>query len=31
VFWLGLIQNFQQGATWILKWAGNPAPTITRA
>jgi RES domain-containing protein len=31
VFWPGLIQNFQQGATWILKWAGSPTPTITRA
>jgi RES domain-containing protein len=31
VFWPGLIQNFQQGATWILKWAGDPTPTITRA
>jgi RES domain-containing protein len=31
VFWPGLIQNFQQGDTWILKWAGNPTPTISRA
>jgi RES domain-containing protein len=31
VFWPGLIRNFQQGATWILTWAGNPTPTITRA
>jgi hypothetical protein len=31
VFWPGLIQNFQQGATWILTWAGSPTPTITRA
>jgi hypothetical protein len=31
VFWPGLIQNFQQGASWILKWAGDPTPTITKA
>jgi RES domain-containing protein len=31
VFWPGLIQNFQQGAAWILKWAGDPTPTITKA
>jgi RES domain-containing protein len=31
VFWPGLIQNFQQGATWVLTWAGNPTPTIARA
>jgi RES domain-containing protein len=31
VFWPGLIQNFQQGATWILKWTGDPTPTITKA
>jgi hypothetical protein len=30
-FWPGLIQNFQQGETWILKWAGEPTPVITRA
>jgi len=30
VFWPGLIQNFRQGATWILKWSGAPEPTITR-
>jgi RES domain-containing protein len=30
-FWPGLIQNFQQGETWILKWAGSPDPTITKA
>jgi RES domain-containing protein len=30
VFWPGLIQNFQHGATWVLKWAGDPTPTITR-
>ena len=30
VFWPGLIQNFQQGATWILKWAGDPTPAITK-
>jgi RES domain-containing protein len=30
VFWPGLIRNFQQGATWILKWAGDPTPTITK-
>jgi hypothetical protein len=27
----GLIQNFQQGETWVLKWAGSPTPTITKA
>jgi RES domain-containing protein len=31
VFWPGLIRNFQQGATWILKWAGDPKPAITKA
>jgi RES domain-containing protein len=31
VFWPGLIQNFQQGASWILKWAGDPTPAITKA
>jgi RES domain-containing protein len=30
-FWPGLIQNFQQGESWILKWAGSPTPTIMRA
>jgi hypothetical protein len=30
-FWPGLIQNFWQGKRWILKWAGNPTPTITKA
>jgi RES domain-containing protein len=30
-FWPGLIQNFQQGEMWILKWAGDPKPTITKA
>jgi RES domain-containing protein len=30
-FWPGLIHNFQQGETWILKWAGIPTPTITKA
>jgi hypothetical protein len=29
-FWPGLIQNFQQGESWILKWAGSPTPTITK-
>jgi hypothetical protein len=31
VFWPGLIQNFRQGAAWILKWAGDPKPAITKA
>jgi hypothetical protein len=30
-FWPGLIQNFQQGESRILKWAGSPTPTITKA
>ena len=30
-FWPGLIQNFQQGETWILKWAGSSTPTIAKA
>jgi hypothetical protein len=30
-FWPGLIQNFQQGESWSLKWAGSPTPTITKA
>jgi RES domain-containing protein len=30
-FWPGMIQNFQQGATWILKWTGDPKPSITKA
>ena len=30
-FWPGLIQNFRQGESWILKWAGSPTPTITKA
>jgi hypothetical protein len=30
-FWPDLIQNFQQGESWILKWAGSPTPTIMRA
>jgi hypothetical protein len=29
-FWPSLIQNFQQGESWILKWAGSPTPTITK-
>jgi RES domain-containing protein len=29
VFWPGLIRNFRQGATWILKWSGGPEPTMT--
>jgi hypothetical protein len=29
-FWPGLIQNFRQGESWILKWAGSPTPTITK-
>jgi len=29
--WPGLIQNFQQGESWILKWAESPTPTITKA
>jgi RES domain-containing protein len=31
MFWPGLIRNFQQGATWILKWAGSSEPVITQA
>jgi RES domain-containing protein len=27
-FWPGLVQNFQRGQTWILKWTGDPDPTI---
>jgi len=23
--------NFQQGESWIRKWAGSPTPTITKA
>jgi RES domain-containing protein len=30
-FWPGMIQNFQQGETWILKWAGSPRPVIEKA
>lgn len=30
-FWPGLVQNFQRGETWILKWAGNPIPEIKLA
>jgi RES domain-containing protein len=29
-FWPGLLRNFQQGATWILKWEGRPDPTMTK-
>jgi RES domain-containing protein len=29
-FWPGLIQNFQQGNTWILSWQGNPTPIISK-
>jgi RES domain-containing protein len=29
VFWPGLIRNFRHGVTWILKWSGDPEPTIT--
>ena len=25
-FWPGLIQNFQFGETWTLRWAGDPTP-----
>jgi RES domain-containing protein len=31
VFWPGLIQNFQQGATWVLKWTGTREPAITKS
>jgi RES domain-containing protein len=31
VFWPGLIHNFQQGRTWIIRWAGSPTPTITQS
>ena len=30
-FWPGLVQNFQRGETWILRWAGDPVPEITKA
>ena len=30
-FWPALIQNFQQGETWILTWAGDATPTISRS
>jgi RES domain-containing protein len=30
-FWPGMIQNFQQGETWILRWAGSSRPSITKA
>jgi hypothetical protein len=30
-FWPGLTQNFQQGESRILKWAGSLTPTITKA
>jgi RES domain-containing protein len=30
-FWPGLVLNFQKGETWILKWTGDPVPTIQRA
>ncbi|UWU82981.1 RES family NAD+ phosphorylase [Bradyrhizobium yuanmingense] len=30
VFWPALIQNFQQGETWVLKWEGQPVPTIAK-
>lgn len=30
VFWPGLIQNFQKGETYTLRWEGEPTPVITR-
>jgi hypothetical protein len=29
-FLAGPDSNFQQGESWILKWAGSPTPTITK-
>lgn len=29
-FWPGLLQNFQQGQIWTLKWEGSPTPQITK-
>ena len=29
-FWPHLVQNFQQGDTWKLTWAGSSTPSITR-
>lgn len=29
-FWPGLIQNFQQGATWEFKWAGSASPSVQK-
>jgi RES domain-containing protein len=30
-FWPKLIRDFQKGETWILKWAGDPVPSIEKA
>jgi len=30
-FWPKLIRDFQKGETWILTWAGDPIPSITKA
>jgi RES domain len=30
VFWPGLIQNFQFGATWEIVWSGDPIPKVTK-
>lgn len=30
-FWPKLIRDFQQGEIWILKWAGDPTPSIEKA
>lgn len=29
-FWPGLVRNFQQGASWELRWAGDPEPMIRK-
>ena len=29
-FWPHLVNDYQQGATWRLTWAGNPVPSINK-
>lgn len=29
-FWPGLVRDFQMGAVWEMKWAGDPEPVVTK-